>query len=350
MIVKDEQDVIERCLTSVKGLIDYWVIVDTGSSDRTIEIIKQCMQDIPGELHQRPWKNFGYNRNEALELALGKGEYILFLDADETLSIDENFSLNGLNQLAYLALGKCGGNRPDFYRKLLVKSCEYWRWQGVIHEQLRHTKKALPSKVLPGIRIMADHEDGNRAKDPNKHLKDAKILENALEEEPSNPDYVFFLAQTYALAGDEALSRDTYLRYTNMGVSGVSVFWALFVAAYKAEQLGLPEETVIGDYLRAYDNLPSRAEPLVCLADYLLRRGKPHAAYLFALIGASLGKPTDTGYVLNEVYKYQSALVLAKCARATKRFDEANRLYQDLLKIGDLPEEIRTSITAALGP
>ena len=55
MIVKNESKVIQRCLESVKGTIDYWVIVDTGSTDGTQQLIKECLKDIPGELHERPW-------------------------------------------------------------------------------------------------------------------------------------------------------------------------------------------------------------------------------------------------------------------------------------------------------
>ncbi len=66
MIVRDESPVIRRSLASVKNLIDYWVIVDTGSADDTKEIIKEFMKDVPGELHERPWVNFEHNRNEAL--------------------------------------------------------------------------------------------------------------------------------------------------------------------------------------------------------------------------------------------------------------------------------------------
>jgi cellulose synthase/poly-beta-1,6-N-acetylglucosamine synthase-like glycosyltransferase len=43
MIVKNESQVIEKCLASVKPLIDYWVIVDTGSTDKTQQIVKKCM-------------------------------------------------------------------------------------------------------------------------------------------------------------------------------------------------------------------------------------------------------------------------------------------------------------------
>src|SRR3972149_8399584 len=77
MIVKNESKVIERCLKSVKPLIDYWVIVDTGSTDKTRQIISKFMSAIPGELHERPWVDFAHNRNEALHLAKGRGDYIL---------------------------------------------------------------------------------------------------------------------------------------------------------------------------------------------------------------------------------------------------------------------------------
>ena len=78
MIVKNESPVIEKCLASVKGMIDYWVIVDTGSTDGTQQIIKNFMKDVPGKLYERPWVNFAHNRNEALDLARNKTDYAYF--------------------------------------------------------------------------------------------------------------------------------------------------------------------------------------------------------------------------------------------------------------------------------
>jgi glycosyltransferase involved in cell wall biosynthesis len=101
MIVKNESHVIERCLESVKKIIDYWVIVDTGSEDGTQEIIKQVLKDIPGELHERPWINFEYNRNEALSLALDKADYIFFIVADDRLIFGEDFALPELEAEGY---------------------------------------------------------------------------------------------------------------------------------------------------------------------------------------------------------------------------------------------------------
>jgi hypothetical protein len=132
MIVKNESHVIERCLESVKPLIDYWVIVDTGSEDKTQEIIKKMMQGIPGELHERAWINFEHNRNEALALAKDKADYLFFIDADDILSLGKDFKKADLDRDFYFVRLKI---KELFYDRIqLVKSSFDWKWVGVVHE------------------------------------------------------------------------------------------------------------------------------------------------------------------------------------------------------------------------
>jgi glycosyltransferase involved in cell wall biosynthesis len=73
MIVKNEAHIIRETLDSVAPYISSWVIVDTGSDDGTQDLIRDHMgrRGIPGELYERPWRNFGHNRSEALDLAQG---------------------------------------------------------------------------------------------------------------------------------------------------------------------------------------------------------------------------------------------------------------------------------------
>lgn len=85
MIVKNESAVIERCLDSVRDLIDTWVISDTGSTDGTQELIRSALREIPGELHEEPWTDFGHNRSLNIAHARGKADYLLLLDADHVL-------------------------------------------------------------------------------------------------------------------------------------------------------------------------------------------------------------------------------------------------------------------------
>src|SRR5215213_7941349 len=101
MIVRNEATVIRRCLDSVRPLIDSWVIVDTGSTDGTQSIIREHLRDLPGELFERPWVDFGHNRNEALELGRGRAEYLFFIDADEVLVLHDRFELPRLTHGGY---------------------------------------------------------------------------------------------------------------------------------------------------------------------------------------------------------------------------------------------------------
>jgi glycosyltransferase involved in cell wall biosynthesis len=69
-IIKNESKIIRRLFESIKEFIDYWVIIDTGSTDSTLEILESFKKEIPGEIHQSEWINFETNRNELLEKTL----------------------------------------------------------------------------------------------------------------------------------------------------------------------------------------------------------------------------------------------------------------------------------------
>ena len=134
MIVKNEQHVLRRCLESVRPLIDRWVIVDTGSTDGTQDLIRETFQDVPGSLFERPWKDFGHNRSEALAFARGRADYSLIVDADEYLQRDAGFQWPDLTSDAYDFLVDSGGT--TYGRIQLVSSSLPWRFEGVLHEYI----------------------------------------------------------------------------------------------------------------------------------------------------------------------------------------------------------------------
>src|SRR5262249_26994369 len=85
LIVKNESQVIRRCLDSLADLVDAVVIVDTGSSDDTVAVVRGIDFAVPIHLYQRPWVDFAHNRNELLKLASPLADYLLLLDADHTV-------------------------------------------------------------------------------------------------------------------------------------------------------------------------------------------------------------------------------------------------------------------------
>ena len=134
MIVKDEASVIARCLCSVRPLIDYWIIIDTGSTDDTQDIIRNVLQDIPGELHRRPWVDFANNRSEALRLARPHGDYTLIVDADDVLELPAEFKVPQLTADSYLI--EIHHKELHHWRTQIVRNGLPWRYEGVLHEFL----------------------------------------------------------------------------------------------------------------------------------------------------------------------------------------------------------------------
>ena len=86
MIVKNEIKVIRRCLNSVKHLIDYWLIVDTGSTDGTQARIKEILKDIPENYTNGPGKILNIIEMRRSSWPIRKPN-LLFIDADEELKI-----------------------------------------------------------------------------------------------------------------------------------------------------------------------------------------------------------------------------------------------------------------------
>ena len=86
MIVKDEEKTLARTLASARPFIDRWVILDTGSTDGTREVIRETLAGVRGELHEEPFADFSTTRNRALDLAGTDTEFVMWLDADDELT------------------------------------------------------------------------------------------------------------------------------------------------------------------------------------------------------------------------------------------------------------------------
>ena len=340
MIVKNESKIIRRGLTTVKPFIDYWVIVDTGSTDGTQEIIKEFMKDIPGEIHERPWKNFEHNRNQALELAKGKANYILFMDADEILEFSPNFKMPTLNMDGYDSLIREGGTQ--YTRTLLIKDGLDWKWHGVLHEYIS-APQAKTFTCLQGIEKISNRE-GARSSDPQKYQKDAKILEEALKEDPNNSRYVFYLAQTYRDAEDYEPALKNYIKRMSMGGWNQEIFCAMLQKARLQEILTKEKETILKSYYEAYHYRPSRVEPLYYLASYYRSKNDFAKAYLISCVGTNIPLSKDVLFVEKWIYDYGMLLERSVDAYWIGKYEECQKISKQLLTYSELPENIRTVI------
>ncbi len=337
MIVKDEAHVIRRCLDSVKPFIDHWVIVDTGSIDGTQDVIREHMKDIPGELFERSWKDFGHNRTEALKLAEGKADYVFVIDADEVFETPADFEVPELTQDEYMILHRIYGN-TTFYLTQIVRDELNWRYEGVLHEYIicdePHKRTTLEGPVTVG------HFDSarNRQDPKTKYSNDASVLERALESDPDNTRYVFYLAQSYRDAGELHKAIQTYHRRADMDGWDEEIWYSLFQIGVLKEAAGIEEHFVVDAYLAAYQYRPGRAEPMHHLARFYRLRERFPLAHLFASQAVQTPQPDDGLFLDNAVYDWRCLDEYAIAAFYAGEIEEARKANQRLLSEGKVPE------------
>ena len=346
MIVKNEAQVIARCLASVRPLIDSWVIVDTGSTDGTHDVIREAMRDLPGELHERPWVDFAYNRTESLALARPHGDYSLLIDADDVLAIDPDFRLPALDQDFYQFLIESPPMRWPLSQ--LFRAAAGWRYMGVLHEFPACDLANPRGQLLTGLRIMRG-QDGARRKDPQVFRRDAEILEAALRTE-ANPmlsaRYRFYLAQSYRDAGDPEKALANYMLRASAGMWEQEVYVSLLESARLQELLNHPLDHILATLRRANEAGAARAEAFHMAAALCRRDARYAEGFEFALQGLKIPQPDEALFASPWVYHYGLLDEFAVNASWIGRHQDCLEACLRLLREGLLPESERPRVQA----
>lgn len=328
MIVKDESKVIRNCLDSVKDHIDSWLIVDTGSKDDTKRIIKECLRGIPGQLYDRPWINFGYNRTESLELAreTGIADYSLIIDADDIFVITDQNYRDKLGADGYSVDIRAG---PTVYGQMRLFSNEKdWKYVGAVHEY--PTCPGSKTEHLPSI-LIDSKGNGSSWSDVNKYRRHALILEQELLDDPNNARNVFYLAQSYRDSGDYDRAIENYSKRAKMGGWSEEVWYSLYQIGCLYERKGCTERA-IKSYLDAYNCNPNRAEPLYELCRLYRTEGKYILGYTFGKLALEMPAPNDGLFVVPDAYDKCLFDELSICAYYTGNYREGKALCNRALR------------------
>jgi glycosyltransferase involved in cell wall biosynthesis len=339
MIVKNEAGIICRCLDSVKEWIDYWVIVDTGSSDGTQEIIREHMKDVPGELHERAWKNWGETRSEAFDLAKGKGDYILFMDADDILEFEPNFEMPHLDADQYnMWRGTAGFS---YLKPQVVRGDLPWKWVGVTHEYL-DCGKPYATELLEGIHYTSI-DDGATRHDPEKYWKNVRLLEAGLKKEPKNERYAFYLAESYRDAGEKAKALEWYQKRIDMGGWAEEVFCSKLQIGHMLKALGLSDAIVTEAYKEAYLYRPHRVEGTYYLAEMYSEQGDYKKAYELIKVRNWIPNPDEKDALFNETWveTYGLSFLCSICSYYVGEYEESLQLCNQLAEMDGVPESWR---------
>jgi glycosyltransferase involved in cell wall biosynthesis len=344
MIVRNEAHIVREVLDSVAPYISSWVIVDTGSDDGTQNVIRSHMAGlgIPGELYERPWRNFGHNRTEALTLARGRGDYIWAIDADD-LVVGE-LDLGGLTADCYLL--RFAKDDVQYWRRQLFRDGLRWRYEGVLHEYCE-CDDPFVAENLEGNYYIESRRLGARNLDPRKYARDAELLLAEVQRNPDDARSVFYLAQSYFDHGDFVSARKWYERRAAMGGFDEETYMAMFRVALSMAHLDEPLPDVVDAFLRAWEFRPSRAEPLYQTAFQYRTKERYQLGYLFAQRAAQIPFPEgDDLFVGADVYNWRAIDEQAVCASWIDKSPEAFTLCRHLLARRDIPDEDRKRIAA----
>ncbi len=311
MIVKNEERHIARCLDSVAELVDEIIIVDTGSTDRTVEIAS----NYTSKIFSYQWKDdFSDARNNSFSKA--SMDYCMWMDADDILETVERDKFLQLKQslsaevdivmMKYHTLFDEEG-RPSFtyFRERWIRNSAQYRWVGAVHEVIPPNGKVIYSDIAISHKKIGAGNPNRNLRIYQKMIADGKTLE-------PRHQYYYGRELYYHKQYEEAVSVLEQFLCTKEGwienkIEACSVCAACYL------QLG-QEQRALDTLLRSMSFDVPRAELCCEIGKYFLEHGNIQNAIYWYETALNLPKNEYTGgFILPDCYDYIPLLQLCVC-------------------------------------
>ena len=276
---KNEEHCILDTLKSVYKFIDYWVVCDTGSTDKTCELVTEFFKEkkIPGKLYKDEWKGFHINKTLLFERCYDTTDYLLHLDADDWFmgELNKDDIIKNKSDF-YMITNKRGYN--NWAASMLYNNRLKWKYCGVAHNIIKCLDKPNENIVQSNYFLKTDmwvnaEERGIRALDPKKYHKDAELLKgqffDTLYNDPDglNNRSCFYTAQSYmdSRQNEEALKwYCLYLKLKNTWIE--EVYESYLRISELLIRLERPFEEIERQINRSIEIFPDRVEGYYILA------------------------------------------------------------------------------------
>ena len=263
MIVKNEEKQLENCLRSITPYVDEIIVMDTGSTDNTIEIAKKYR----AKVYEMEWMgDFSYARNQSMQYA--EGEWVLVLDADESVMEWDDNLRDILQKTKYDAFTYEMIQQKEtvgFHHTVmrLFRNHINIQYKGKIHEQVMKNGKPLKEEEVGHINgkilHVGYHEDVVEEKEKDK--RNLSLLLQELKEHPNDILVHFHLANQYVKIEDYMRAMYHYKIATQnkqnkevMKSSILKMIWSLYKLERFYEMFTLLEEgkRMFPDYTDLY--------------------------------------------------------------------------------------------------
>lgn len=307
LMIKNESKIIERCIGRALEHVDAVSILDTGSTDNTVEICNTFLtaSGKPFKVSVEPFKNFGYNRTisfkKAQELCTelewdATKTYAMTVDADMIIKPAPEFKNFEMTVPGYTVIQQNGSLK---YHNNRFHQCAYdWKCVGATHE---YWSGDPTSKIPYEVFYIDDVNDGGCKSD--KFERDIRLLTEDLNEDPKNGRTYFYLAQSYKDSGkfEEAIKH--YKKRIEVGGWYEEIWQSHYQIAKCYECLKQPEEMEAWA-LKAFKFHPHRAEPIFFLVQYFKDRYEHFKAYQYYLKGKDIPFPkNDVLFIEYSIYE-----------------------------------------------
>lgn len=311
MIVKNEEMNIARCLDSVANLVDEIIIIDTGSTDRTIEIASEYTSKV----YSIPWKDdFSAARNESFSRA--SMDYCMWMDADDVLEATEKEKFLQLKQSLspdtdivmmkyHTSFDEAGKPSFSYFRERWIRNCEQYRWIGAVHEVIPPNGRIMYSDIA------ICHKKTNTA-DPERNLRIyRKIIADGKTLEPRQ-QYYYGRELYYHGQYEEAVSVfEQFLLSADGWIE--NKIEACSVCANCYYRMG-QDQAALMTLLRSMSFDTPRAELCCEIGKYFLEHGNCHnAVYWYETALNTPKKEYAGGFVLPDCYDYIPLMQLCVC-------------------------------------
>ena len=303
MIVKNESQIITRLFDSIISIIDCYCICDTGSTDNTINIIKNYFEEknIPGKIIQEPFVHFSHNRNLAISLCEGIADYLLLLDADMIVQLN-NFDKQSLSNYNHFYIFQ--GNNNFYYKNIrIIKNNGKYNYVGSTHEYIS-TSDNNSYTINKNIFFIYDVGDGGCKY--NKFQRDVELLTNSIHLEPNNSRNYFYLANTYYDIQKYNDAIEYYKKRIELKGWEQEVWYSYYKIGLSYLNLN-NFSSALFYWLEAYDCFPNRIENIYEIVKYYRINSKHKLAYHFYKLAVSKLnlKKDDWLFLHNDIYNYK---------------------------------------------